>query len=46
MGLFDALQDIVGGITENPIQDAQEQITNVAEEGQAAVEDITNNLGL
>ncbi len=73
MGLFDSIQnliggasdavqgslgDAVGGITDNPIvQDLQDQattitdgatdaVTSATEQGQAAVEDITNNLGL
>lgn len=58
MGLFDSLQDIVGGLTDNQVvQDLQEQSTNVtegasevvggaAEQGQSAIDDITNSLGL
>lgn len=58
MGLFDSLQDIVGGLTENSaIQDLKDQATgvtdgatdavnSVTEQGQSAIEDITKNLGL
>ena len=69
MGLFDSIQnliggatdaaqgsvgDIVGGLGEIPgvqeIQDvaggATEAVTSVTEQGQTAVEDITQNLGL
>ena len=53
-----SIGDVVGGITENPnIQDLQDQattltdgatdaVTSVTEQGQTAVEDITNNLGM
>jgi hypothetical protein len=58
MGLFDGLQDIIGGLTDNQVvQDLQEQATNVtegatdavsgvAEQGQSAIDDITQNFGL
>ena len=58
MGLFDSLQDIVSGLTEAPIiHDVQEQVTNltegatdavsgIAEQGQSAIDDISQNLGL
>lgn len=69
MGLFDSIQnliggatgsigDAVGGITDNPVvQDIQDQAqtltdgasdaaTSVTEQGQTAIEDVTNNLGL
>jgi hypothetical protein len=58
MGLFDALQDIVGGISEAPIvQDVQEQassltegaadaVTGVMEQGQSTIDDISQNFGL
>ena len=58
MGLFDGLQDIIGGLTDNSVvQDLQDQATNVAEgatdavsgvteQGQSAVDDITQNFGL
>ena len=53
-----SIGDVVGGITENSVvQDLQEQattvtdgateaVTSVTEQGQTAVEDITQNLGL
>ena len=53
-----SLGDAVGGITDNPIvQDLQDQattitdgatdaVTSVTEQGQTAIEDITQNLGL
>lgn len=53
-----SIGDVAGGITDNPIvQDLQDQTTaltdgaaeaatSVNEQGQAAVEDVTNNLGL
>jgi hypothetical protein len=53
-----SIGDVVSGITDNPVvQDLQDQATtltdgateattSVTEQGQTAVEDITNNLGL
>ncbi len=53
-----AIGDVVGGITDNPIvQDLQDQaatltdgaadaVTSVTEQGQTAIEDITQNLSL
>lgn len=53
-----SIGDVVGGITENSVvQDLQDQATTVTEgatdaaasateQGQTAVEDVTNNLGL
>ena len=53
-----SIGDAVGGITDNPVvQDLQDQattltegatdaVTSVTEQGQTAVEDITQNLGL
>lgn len=50
--------DLLGGITDNPVlQDVQDQVTNVTdtatdgvtsatEQGQAAIDDITQNIGL
>lgn len=51
MGLFDGLQDIVGGIADSgPIQDIQEQAATAAEsaqeQGQNIVDDVTGQLGL
>lgn len=53
-----SIGEVVGGVTDNPIvQDLQDQATtitdgasetlaSVQEQGQASVEDVTNNLGL
>lgn len=51
MGLFDGLQDMVGGIADNSaIQDIQEQVSGAAEgaqeQAQNIVDDATGQLGL
>lgn len=65
MGLFDSLQNLLGGVTDamqghvegladnQILQDAQEQITSMsdvasskAEQGQGAIEDVKNSIGL
>lgn len=55
MSIFDSIKDLLGGGVEDltggladipVVGDISEQLGGVAEEGQAQVEDITNNLGL